>query len=207
MDELVGCQRVIARDPLERFEPARILFEIGIGQGRSVRDGPDRVVLQIPPAVGADDLIEIEQVCVFVLLQLAAERLVQLLDEIDEVAEIVARQQPPHRVLLRYEKIADKCQDAMRLVPAHQIVQHVREPAAHRIEQPFECGGIGIRQAEISVLVEQLTKRDLDQLKIVRRRGARRVGGQLGGVVDQEVLGHATGEAVLDNRRPGRTET
>ena len=33
MDELVGCQRVIARDPLERFEPARILFEIGIGQG------------------------------------------------------------------------------------------------------------------------------------------------------------------------------
>ena len=72
-----------------------------------------------------DDLIEVEQIGIPVVPQLLFERLVKLLDKELEIAQIVARQQPTPRVLLRDQEIAHKGQDPMRLVPAHQLAKRI----------------------------------------------------------------------------------
>jgi hypothetical protein len=92
------------------------------------------------------------------------------------------------------------------LVPPHQLGERLRELRPHRLEQPFERRGVGLRQAEIHRLPHDQPQRDLDDVKIVMLRFYRQPLRQHGGVVDQQVVGDAIGMAALQHHRPGGAE-
>src|SRR5439155_992444 len=128
-----------------------------------MREHPDRVILEMPPAVSAGDLIEVEQIGVLVLLQLVFQRLVKLFNKELEITQIIAPQQTAHRVLLRHQKVADESQYPVCPVPAHQLGKLVRQPVACRLEQPLAGAEIG-RQTEDHLLGQDVPQRDLDQM-------------------------------------------
>jgi hypothetical protein len=105
--ELGASNRIVFAKRLRRLDPPLVVaVEIVAGHAGMV-ERPQGVVLAMFAAKRGGDGIDVEEVRVAVLSDFGAEHGVELLDKENRIADVVARQQAPHRILLRNEEIRD----------------------------------------------------------------------------------------------------
>src|SRR4051794_21335060 len=116
---------------------------------------------------------------VLVLPQFATKTDVQLFHEINRISEVVARHQPPHRILLGDKEIRDKSQQTMLLIPSHRGSQEMGQARLRLLEQRPMRVCVRVRQSEIAVVRQDCIESNLHYLKVIFAYGTRWTGGQL----------------------------
>lgn len=121
-----------------------------------------------------EDLIHIHKMDIFPPRDFRRQEHVEPLDKMHDVAQIVARQKPSERILLRHHESQHEYRQLVRAVQLEDIGQIARQ-AVLRLHQERLMTGRVVRKAKISVAQDR-SQGNVNDLKIIlghrrRRRG------------------------------------
>ena len=187
-DIFLHALRVLVRDRRGLLYAVAVELGIVIRQERSVAGQPDQVVLDVFAAKIGADRVDVEQMHIGPVGNVIGDHLVELLDEEHRVAQVIARQQPAHQVLLGGHEVGDEADHRPSFVVAECALDHQRQALAGPIEQVLMAGNVVMPQGEIGELRQCRAERQHDDLKIVGVQRMRRLVRQGAGVVVEDVV-------------------